>query len=203
MISGRRGEARHSPDRFGGGEAMPTLLVGAMPRKARRRRSRRASREAGTFNLGMNMEIKIRKFDQTDPFAEPKELARRAKQLQSKIKRAPRPAVPAEREELSLSMASHTIAIDSNRYATSLHVVTEGSAASTPFAPSPAVLVYPPRRLRRRLSWQQRFEIALFRLARRTGRTFRKLLKKVIRLQRRLVWRVLVRHQPARRARVR
>ncbi len=149
------------------------------------------------------MEIKIRRFDQTDPFAEPKELARRAKQWQSQIKRAPRTVVPAEREELPLSMASHAMAIDSNRYATSLHVVTEGSAASIPFASSPAVLVYPPRRLRRRLSWQQRLEIALIRLARKTGWTFRKLLKKVIRLQRRLVWRVLVRHQPARRSRVR
>lgn len=146
------------------------------------------------------MEIKIQKFDQTDPFAEPKELARRAKQWQSQIKRAPRPVAPAEREELPLSMASHAMAIDSNRYATSLHVVTEGSAVSIPFASSPAVLVYPPRRLRRRLSWQQRLEIALFRLARRL---FRKQLKKVIRLQRQLVWRVLVRHQPTRRARVR
>jgi hypothetical protein len=151
----------------------------------------------------MNMEIKIRKFDQTDPFAEPKELARRAKQWQSQIERTPRPVVPAGREELPLSMASHAMAIDSNRYATSLHVVTEGSAVSIPFASSPAVLVYPPRRLRRRLSWQQRLEIALFRLARRARRLFRKQLKKVIRLQRRLVWRVLVRHQPARRTRVR
>ena len=153
------------------------------------------------------MDINIKQqFDQTDPFARPKELASQIGRWQSQIKRIPQSVPPEVLEQLAVQVIAQQRQASRPQFEQPVHLSTVEVPAwngERDMSPSPPTVVYRPRRVARYVTWQWRLIVIGIRLGRRLRRVARKQLRQTLKASRRFIRRVLPRHKAMRGARVR
>jgi hypothetical protein len=153
------------------------------------------------------MDINIKKqFDQTDPFAQAKQMASQVKHWQNRI-RPTRKDIPPEvwdRVADQVMAKIRTTRPPQHEQPVHLNVVEVPEwNGEREVSPSPPTVVYRPRRVARNVTWQWRLIVIGIRLGRRLQRVARKQVRQTLRATRRMIRRVLPRHQPMRGARAR
>ncbi len=150
------------------------------------------------------MELKKSQFDQTDPFAAPKQLVQQARQWQEQIKRVQQLIPPEALADAMRGGISQPINGGVARYEPSVHFSTvEVPAWDSEASSSVATATYRPRRVARHIPWQWRLIVAGIRLTRMMRRSARQQMKQFNKVQRQIIRRVLPRQKPMRGARAR
>lgn len=153
------------------------------------------------------MDINIKQqFDQTDPFARPKELASQIGRWQSQIKRIPQSVPPEVLEQLADQVIAQQRQVSRPQFQQPVHLSTVEVPAwngERDISASLPTVVYRPRRVARNVTWQWRLIGIGIRLGRRLRRVARKQWRQTLKASRRIIRRVLPRRNAMRGARAR
>ena len=148
------------------------------------------------------MDINIKEqFDQTDPFARPKEMTNQISHWQSQNKRVPHSVPPEVLEQLADQVIAQQRVTRTPHDEQPVHL----SAVEVPawngekvMTSSLPVVIYRPRRVARHIPWQLRLIVAAVRLTRIMRKSAKNQMKRFNKLQRQMIRRVLPRQKAMR-----